>query len=226
MKNQYNFYREIHKAIRSMLSELVVEAGRVDFSRTDEVEELRVSVRRVFALLSVHADLETRFIAPLFARCDESVGNLIDSAHAVQEDEIHEMLAALDRVDAASADAPGEGHAFVLRLARFAGEALVHMSDEEEIAMPALRRAYDELTLVDVDRQLGASVPPEASAEAIRWMLTAVNAKERVGLLHKIRRSAPTHVFEGVMRLAGEVLSREETAMLWREIDEGQPAVA
>jgi len=223
MNSTYNFYRRIHKAIRSMIFDLVAEAGRVDFSRNDEVARLRESSRRAFAFLSLHADLENTFIAPLFERCDPSLGDLIGGAHEEQETELHEMLAALDRIDGASPDAPVEGHAFVLRLSRFAGDSLIHMADEEEVVMPALRRAYSDVTLMEVDRRLVASVPQEAAPAAFRWMIPALNASERAELLAEIRVNAPAPVFERIRQIAREALSADADAELERAL---QPVAA
>lgn len=129
----------------------------------------------------------------------------IAATHAEQEQELPELLEMIDR---------GAGHNFVLELARIAGELLVHMTEEEEVLMPALWAAMSDAEILAVHERLVASIPPNEMAFALSWMLPSMNAPERATLLGGIRATAPPEVFGFVRGLAKSVLSAEEDAVL------------
>lgn len=211
---RFNLYREIHKGIRSLLSDVVYEAGRVDFNNPNEVAALRGSVDAALNMMTSHAEHENAFVEPVIAKAAPEIAAELTGAHEEQEGVIARLRAALAAIDPNSSNAAVEGHEFVVDLSRFTGELLVHMADEEQTAMPALWAKFDDAYLVDLHGRLVGSIAPEEMAAVMRLMLPAMNTPERVGTLAGIRAHAPAPVFAFIRGIARESLSDHEFAIL------------
>ena len=224
MQSRPSFYRDVHKGIRSFMLDLLVKAGRVEWNDSASVAAFRGDVEVIFELLKGHARHEDDFVAPMLRKASPEVAAILDSSHDDQEEQLDAMLEALRGIDPASSDAPLAGHAILLTLARFVGESLVHMSDEEEVAMPAIHDAFDDAAIIETHGRLVAAVPPQEMDRMLRWMLPAMNNAERAGMLTGMRQSAPPPVFAFVRGLATEVLSEEQNAALAESLMEASYA--
>lgn len=175
-----SFYRVIHKAIRAMLLDLVVRAGRVDWTDATDVAAFRKQMQNAFALLAAHAEHEERVVAPMLDLAAISTARVIGSAHRDQETDLQNLMLMLDAVDPAAEDAASAGHVLVVALSRFAGESLAHMADEEELAMPALWRAYDDAQIEDAYKRILAGVTPDQMGSMLPWIAPSINRAERM----------------------------------------------
>ena len=223
MHDRYNLFKESHKAIRSLLLDLVRKSGRTDFNDRDSLDMFRAEVRGAFALLESHACHEETFIASLIQAHAPELAGLIGGSHQDQERQSRHIIESLGAIDARSVDAAPRGHSIVVWLSRFAGEILYHMADEEERLLPLLWRALTDEELIEVERRLVASVPPDETASFLSWMLPAVNTPERVAKLRNIRASSPPEVFSFVRDLSRTVLSPADEAALSLGLAETKP---
>jgi hypothetical protein len=219
-----SFYREVHKGIRSLLSDLTLRAGQLDWSDAAVVDAYRRDVEAGFHLLSSHAHKENEFIAPLLEQAAPEVAKVLEGSHDDQETQLTDMLAQLRSIDPGAPHAAWEGHRFTLALSRFAGESLVHMADEEEVAMTAMQNAFDDAKLLDVNARLVASIRPDTMAAFLRWMLPAMTDEERAGLMRKVRNTAPVPAFASIRALAAAVLTPRQNAALEGALEEVQYA--
>lgn len=211
---RHNFYRDIHKAIRFMMSDLLRKAGRVDYTDTCAISLFRAEMKTTFDMLSAHAHHENTFIGPLLLECAPELADLIGGTHDDQERTLESLLARLDAIDSRSADAAAKGHALVVALSRMTGEFFVHMADEEEQIMPALWRGFDDGKLLAVHQAIIASIPPGEMAQEMTWMLPAMNTPDRIQMLAGIRATAPAEVFGFLCELARGVLDARDEAEL------------
>lgn len=179
MQNRFDLYRNIHKGIRVMLLDLVQRAGRTDYTDSEAVASLTPEVRDIFELLESHAHTEDMFIMPLLRKIAPELAQEFDEAHEDQEARLPGLLAALERLDPASPEAAAQGHRFTVQLSRIAGELLTHMSDEELELNPALWSQTTDQTLGDIEQQIVGSVPPDKMMRYLRWMVPAMNPRER-----------------------------------------------
>jgi hypothetical protein len=216
MEARPSLYRNIHKAVRSLLLEVTMKSGRVDFTDAAAVATFRIELQQALALLSAHAEHENAFVGVALQQYAPGVQETLGGDHEDQELWFHELLSAADAVDPRASDAAMRGHELVVRLSRVVGELLVHMADEEEVAMPALWSAMDDPTIVDLEQRLIASVPPDEMGRWLVYMLPSLNTPERIEMLSGLQAGAPPEVFMGVRALAKQVLSREDDAALER----------
>jgi len=215
---RHNFYKEIHKGIRTLAHSVTEQAGRTDFGDAEEVARLRQAVERAFAVFESHAAHETAFITPVLQEYAPSLAAESDAEHRAQELRLRDLRAALALAAGAGERAPAFGHAFVVGLSRFVGEMLVHMADEEERLMPALQAALDDAALLGIHQALLASLPPEEKAQSVALMLPALNAPERTEMLAGIRAVAPPAAFVAMADLARRVLPPAEWSRLERSL--------
>jgi hypothetical protein len=223
MTARASFYREVHKGIRSMLLDLVVRSGRVDWTDQLEATTFRQDLQSVFALLSSHAHHESEFITPLLVKYAKPVAEILEGAHHEQETQLDSLLAAAHAIESVRPDAPVKGHAFVVRLSRIVGEMLVHMADEEDVAMAALWEALDDAAIEAVHQQLVASIAPDKMVAFLRWMIPAMNGEERAAMLGDMRAAAPEPVYIAVRGVAREVLSSADDNALEQALAERKP---
>ena len=219
---RHSFFRQVHKGIRAVASSLVAQAGRTDFSDRAEVQALRRQVDEAFAVFEAHAAHEDASITPLLRVCASDVAADCEADHRAQALRLRDLRSAFARAASGGAQAPALGHAFVLGLSRFHGEMLVHMADEEERLMPALWAAFDDEALRRVHQALLDGLRPAERLATMRFMLPALSAPERAAVLAGARESAPAAAYEGILRVAREVLSGED----WRRLEAELAAAA
>jgi len=213
---RHNLYGGIHKGIRAALGELMVRAGRTDYTDGAERAALARAVDETFALLRSHAEHEDRIVEPLVRAAAPGVASALDAAHADQEGRLDALGAQLAAVSGDRAAALG--HAFTVALSRLCGDLLVHMADEEELAMPALQAALDDAALLQVHETIVANLSAEEKARAMAVVLPAASRTERAEMLAGMRSQAPAPAFAAVLELARGVLSPADMGDLSRRL--------
>ena len=181
--NRPSFYRTVHKGIRAMLFDVAVRAGRTDWDDAVAVAALRIEVQNAFAKLVTHAEHENNTVAPMLEKAAVSVARVIGGAHDDQDVQIQRLMLLLDSVDS-----DARGHEFVVALSRFVGESLVHMADEEEQAMPALWRVFNDAQLIEAHQKVMAAIPPDAMESWMRWIVPSINRSERLMLMGQLTK--------------------------------------
>lgn len=199
MKPRFNLYRDVHKGLRLLLSELVERAGRTDFGSAAELSRLRNEAYTAFDLLKSHARQEDAFFGPLLEQYCPRVARELDVDHEDQELKLRELACVLTGIDPNAQDASSRGHDFCVRLSRVVGELLVHMSEEEQRALPALWQRLSDESLQRVNAALMASITPAERTHWLKWMLRALNRPERVALLSRMRAALPLAAFDAAL---------------------------
>lgn len=179
MQTRFDLYRNIHKGFRAMLGDLVQKAGRTDFTDPESVASLIGATQDIFELLESHAHTEDTFIMPLLREVAPSLAREFDEAHDDQEARLPGLLAALEGIDPNAPDAARDGHRFTVHLSRIAGELFTHMADEELELNPALWKAATDETLGEIEGKIVGSIPPDKMMRYLRWMIPAMNPRER-----------------------------------------------
>lgn len=226
MNARYSIYREVHKGIRSLMTDLIVRSGRTDFTNITQVEALRVATRDAFLLLEGHAEHENKFVGPIVEQHRPDIAGEMFAEHDDQEHRLISLLAHLEEIDVESGDAAARGHWFVVELAGLLGEMLMHMSQEEHVIMPALWELMDDSALMQLEQELVSAIPPEKMASYLTWMLPAINDAERAEMLCGMQAHAPAELFNSVRGLAASVLTPEDDARLETALRAGAATAA
>lgn len=184
-------YRSSHKALRLVLGRLLECAGRTDFGRLGSIASFRLELDAAVSLLAEHARFEVHHLDPLLGGHDPEAAATIQHDHVHLERELHRAASALHEVEAILGDegdgdledARERGHSFYLALSRFVASYLVHIADEEETTLPALRRFVTDETLAGAMAVARARASPAAVSHVGSLCLRALNHPERVALV-------------------------------------------
>ncbi|MGC4396717.1 hypothetical protein [Hydrogenophaga sp. T2] len=219
-EGRFNLYAGIHKALRHTMTDTLIALGRTDAA--DEAA-LRNACDRMVELMEMcerHLEHENRFIhTALQLRCP----GVCDAVAREHEDHLRatqQLSAAARGMAAVPAEQRASAmHALYLALALFVADNLQHMHAEETRHNAALWAAYDDLELIALHDALVASIPPQEMMQTLHWMLPAVNATERLGLLNDLQAKAPAPVFDAVLDLARLRLNQPDFARLARGVN-------
>jgi hypothetical protein len=215
-----DLYRDIHKAIRTELFDVILTAGRTDPGDTPAVTALAAHVGQVADLLVAHAGHEDPAINPPLEVHHPDLAERIADDHQHLEariDGLRDVAAAA--VDAEGADQRRRVHHLYLELASFTSTYLAHQDFEERVVMPALEAALGVDGVVAVHRQIVAGIPPAEMAATLPIMLQSMNIDDRTEFLGGMHAHAPADKFAGVWGLARTVLSPSDFARLGARLD-------
>jgi hypothetical protein len=210
-----DLYRDIHKAIRTELFDVILTAGRTDPADAVGIAALAGHVGNVADLLVAHAGHEDPAInPPLELHRPELAERIADDHHRLEAriDGLRDL--AVDAVDAAGADQRPRVHRLYVELASFTSAYLAHQDFEERVVMPALEAALGVDGVVAIHQQIVGSIPPAEMAATLPIMLQSMNVDDRTELLGAMYANAPTEKFAGVWGLARTVLSPADFAQV------------
>jgi hypothetical protein len=208
-----DLYRDIHKAIRTELFSMTMEAASLDPSQGIARAALAAHMRDVVAFLADHAEHEDAAIQPTLEQELPDLAERVAVDHEVLEARMDGLVELAE--EAARLDAPDPAHRVHrvhLAVASFTGAYLEHQDVEERVIMPALERAVGVEAIVGIHQAILAAIPPQEMAKSLALMLPAMNVDGRSELLGGMRAGAPAEVFEGVWSLAGSVLEPADLA--------------
>jgi Hemerythrin HHE cation binding domain len=210
----YDFYREIHKGIRLAMFELVLDVGRLDVSEAVAVDRALADHAALFDMLDLHHAHEDTWIQPLIIEHAPVLGRMIDAQHHDVNEGMAHLRTLADRLaNAAGARRRAASHRLYLDLSELTSVYLAHQLVEETAVMPTLRAAVPTDELIALDQSIRASIPPEAMAHLLGFVLRAMNVDERAKLGIGMSM-APPEVIAGFRAVAAESLSAAD----WTQI--------
>lgn len=220
---RYDGYRNIHKALRLFMTDTLSRVGRADPADAAEVEAALSQVGELMDLCELHIRDENTFIHPALERAQPGSAARIVAEHGAHQEAIADLrdlaaFAANTRGDARSAAMFRLYHA----LALFVAENFEHMHVEESAHNAVLWAHYSDAELIAIERELVASIPPQAMVKALPWFLSAMNAPERFEMLRGMQAGMPPEAFLGVLDIARRALSAADYAKLARALEVSQ----
>jgi hypothetical protein len=219
-ESRHNFYHIIHKALRLGHCRILAALGSHDYRDAARTAVLMAELRGLLVLGKGHLDGEDREIhAPLEQRVPGA------SAHATDDHEEHahsfEEIETLIRAVETSTDATREaaGHALYKRYALFAAHDFEHMNAEETELLATLHGAFTDEELHGMEGRIVGAIPPPKMAAYLKLMIPAMNHRERVEFIGRMKSAMPEPVFSGVLSEAIKPsLTPEEFAACVREL--------
>lgn len=171
-----DLYGLIHKAQRFHLSDFLIRVGKADPADQRSMELLATELRDLIAHLRDHAINEEVYIHPLL----EQIGG----AAALEREhlDLDERLTGLESV-LSSRDWQG----LYPRVARFFGEYLLHLDDEESAQRTSLWPNYGDEELAAVFQRFKAERAPESAKADLEFMLPALSTAERTRLVAPVK---------------------------------------
>ncbi len=208
---RFNIYLQIHKGVRAALAGALLQLGRADPHDDAEVREALAAVRDLLAFVQGHLQHEDEWIHPALEARSPGASRASGDEHVEHTEAITALALSLRAVERSAGD---ERVAALLRLYRqlalFVAASLDHMHIEETDNHVALASHYSDDELRDLNNRLVGSLSPAEMMTALRWMLPAMSAPDRAGLLNGLRAAAPAEVFDAVLAMLRPHLSQRD----------------
>lgn len=220
LSQRLNIYAGIHKGLRAMMGQALVNTGKTDWQDAVDREATLAELRDLCTFCRAHLDHENTFLhAAMEVRAPGSAHRIADEhvEHQVEIGALEQMIDSLARgLPATRADL---GEALYRRLACFIGENFAHMEYEEAEHNAVLWSVYTDAELADIHHALVSSLSPQETMQCLRWILLYSSHDERVGALSEMRANAPAPVFDAVMAMLRPQLGERDRAKLDAALD-------
>lgn len=225
---RFDLYGAIHKALRAMMADALLHAGRTDGRDPALREEALTKVEELLTFCRQHIAHEDEFIhAAIHARQTPEGGLQTERDHNGHHQALAELRHRVQTVRSASPeDGAAAAMAFYHALGLFVAENFEHMHHEETVNNALLWARYDDTELMALHDRLMQSIPPAEMAFALRWMLPSLAASERAAVLGDLRAKVPPGAFEGVLQMARDVLGAREWRLLCEDLGLAQGLAA
>lgn len=215
-----------HKGLRNALSQLSLLAGKTDYSKQREVEELYHLGTDIFKILSIHAADEDQItLLELEERCPGCTDHDKEDHKMIHEkqDELEAMLTNLYRTSKGDERLNELGQEFYLRLTEFHGTYLSHTAEEERVTQALLWNYFTDEELAQHRNKIMAKNPPETLLIWFRFVIPAQSHPERLGLLKGFKKMAPPDFYKAGMKVIQKFISEAEFELLSKDL-ENEPA--
>jgi hypothetical protein len=157
-----DLFSMIHKAVRTVLFEVSVEAARVDLTSASAIDELAGRIERALELLDEHARIEETYIMPALRALDDLLADELATEHRALEVvkvEVENGVAALQHADLATR---GDAGANLTRVVNhLVSVQLIHMNREETEIMATLWAGMTDPDLGSLRMRMAESLPTE-----------------------------------------------------------------
>lgn len=212
-----DLYTGIHKALRALLCDVLVAAGRMDGFDDSETAATLARVRNLIELARHHVHHENQHVHPVLEARRRGSSARLAKEHVEHEEAFERLETAVRAVERAAGVAREQAALALYReLALYAAQDFLHMHAEETQANSFLWQTCSEEELRGVHQAIVSGIEPELMARYVRWLIPSMTPSERVGLLTGARGSMPAHVFEGMLRTVKPHLSEQDWAKLGR----------
>lgn len=202
-ETRYNFYRNIHKALRLGHCRMLPALGCLDYRDSARTAAVMSELRHLMAVGRGHLEGENREIhAALEQRAPGASAHAADDhdGHEASFAEIEAMISAIEQAAVAERDLLGRR--LYHRYALFVAHDLEHMDIEETELLMALHQAFTDDELKAMEARIVAAVPPQKMAAVMMLMAPALNHGERVDLVARLQKALPEQAFNGLLGTA------------------------
>lgn len=216
-----DLYTGIHKAMRAMVCDTMVAAGRMDSSDESEVAQTLAQVRLMIELSRHHLHHENQHVHPAMEARRRGASAASADEHTEHQRAFERLEALALRVERNAGQARETAALQLYReIALYAAHDLLHMHAEETANNALLWAHCSDQELKDIHHAILAAVGPRLMAEYLRWLAPSLSPSERAGMLSEMRAAMPSEVFSGVLELFRSVLGERDWHKVLRALGE------
>jgi hypothetical protein len=195
-----DLYAPIHKALRSFMSDTLLQVGRIDVADADELHGALAQCDELLSLCESHVHHENDFMHPAIEARQPSGSMRIAHEHEEHLQSIVELRDEVAALRAAQADTqPALALRLYRHLALFVAANFQHMHIEETAHNAALWAHYSDAELMQLHGRLMASIDPREHLLVGRWMVPALTPAERAAVVGGMKAEAPPEAFLGLL---------------------------
>ena len=211
--NRMKPYDVPHKGLRNALSQLSLLAGKTDYSKLEEVAQLRLLGDAVFKILTIHASDENEVtLAELEARCPGCSKHDMDDHERLHHSQngVEALLAEIYAGSVQGLDMTVRGEELYLAFSEFHSLYLEHTAEEERVTQPLLWKHFSDEELASHRGKIMSRIPPETLLIWLRFIIPAQSHVERTSLLAGLRQMAPPAFFDQSVQVIRQELAQGE----------------
>jgi hypothetical protein len=201
-----------HKGLRNALGQLVLLAGKTDFSNKAAVQKLQVLGTEVFHLLKDHTATENQFIlAPLTQKnADFTAAYLVE--HTILDRQEQELADRLQHFDGSQSN--DVGHEFYLDLCDFQSSYLKHIDEEDRLVEAEMQKHFTDEELIGHQIEIMQVMPFDTLLLWFKYIVPARRDAENAQVLTAFKQNAPAEAYEAVIAIIASQLEAEELAAI------------
>lgn len=220
---RYNIFNQVHKGLRALLYETMIQLQQTDFTNAEEAEKMTDQIGIVLSLFDSHAHTEDTLVLPAIVQYEPSVVDAFEQEHVKDlqlSKELNELIKAYSLTISAEAKIQ-IGAALNSAVMEFVLFNLAHMKKEEEVLNKLLWRYCTDDELKSITQSIVAKVPPEEMSVFSKWMMHGLSNTEIINWLKEVKNNAPGFVFESLMRTASAELPEHRHQLVQEQLTEG-----
>jgi hypothetical protein len=221
---RFNVFNLIHKALRTLLFDTVMQLQQADLAIEQQSDAALRQTELLLELFDSHAWHEDNFILAAAAVHAPALIADFESEHETDlalSDQLRNKIAAYHN----SADKYAAGNELYFALNDFVAFNLKHMNKEEQLLNQVLWQHYTDAEILDMERNIQRSVPPEKMNSYFEWMIKGINDTELLQWLHGVKAEAPEFVFAGLLQACAQHLPQERWYKTEKHITKSMSAV-
>jgi hypothetical protein len=197
---RFDIYIRIHKALRALMADVLLRAGRMDTDDPRSLNETLAAVRGLLDVCRMHLEKENRYVHPAMEERRPGSTHDVAADHMEHQQACSRLEADIQRVETAT---PLQRAAAATRLYRnlalFVGENLIHMDVEETEHNSILWETHTDGEILAIEQAIIGSSTPEQTRMVLRWMVPHLTPAERAAMFTGMRRAAPAPVVDGAL---------------------------
>lgn len=209
-------YRNIHKALRSLMLSHLVKIGQLDTEYAADKATWSTMINELMDVLHSHLSHENVFFhRAIQERAPQAIARF-DRDHAHHEQAIAALRELVLKADQVPGNQARLAYDSYLKISVFIAENLLHMAEEETALTEALWQHFSDAEILEIEHQLVASLTPEENQYFLKLIFPALSHSERLELLTAMQAGMPAEVFAAVLKLTESVLDAENWQRLQR----------
>lgn len=192
-----NIYGFPHKGIRNGLSQLLLLAGKTDYTSPQAVNQLYELSQEVLEILDLHVHSEETVVLPAIeAKVQESVQENIEE-HEALEKEIGGISQLIE--DVQSNPNPATGVAYFNAINGFMSRYLLHMEMEEIEINAIIWNVFTDEEIMAWHGQVMSTLTPNQIMLWFKYIVPALNPMEQSIILGGLKANAPEEFYQAMM---------------------------
>ncbi len=202
-----------HKALRNVLSQVSLLAGKTNYGNAAEIETLYLASKELFAMLDTHArDEENVTLAELEMRLPGSTQHDKDDHIEIHEAQHHllDLITDIYNTSRSGIDQKEAGAEYYLALTEFHNKYLDHISQEERVTQLLLWEHFTDEELIGHRGRIMSKLEPAMLLTWFKYSAPAQSHPERVEVFSGFKKMAPEPFFNQGMGVLKEVLTSQE----------------
>ncbi|HYG15264.1 MAG TPA: cation-binding protein [Bacteroidia bacterium] len=207
--NRIKSFDAPHKALRYGLSQLLIHAGKTDYTNRAEIDTLYNIGKDVFKMLTVHAHDENNVtLKHLESKAPGASHDNMADHEAIEARQL-ELENQLEKIykGPVSATVPSE---FYSSLSQYISNYLLHMHSEETDTQQMLWLHFTDEELIGHRMEIMGKMEPEMLKLWIKYIVPAQSFQENTGFMGGFKKMAPQPFFESVMAMLEKHLNTTE----------------